>query len=105
MLFTDSSPLACNQVALTISAVDRPILQQLARQVAALAARPIEEEKRQLWLRHNALQPTRPLVFCDPENGWHEIFPAARLACQGELARLWEFVLRKEIFWGTELQD
>lgn len=105
MLFTDSSPLACHQIALTITAADRTILQPLARQVAELAARPTEEEKQQLWLRHNALQPTRPLVFCDPENGWHEIFPAERLACQGELARLWEFALRKEIFWGADLCD
>lgn len=105
MLFTDSSPFASGQIRLTISPADRAILQPLARQVAALAARPIEEEKRQLWLHHNALQPTRPLIFCDPENGWHEIFPAERLACQGTLARLWEFALRKEIFWGTELCD
>lgn len=105
MLFTDSSPLAYDQVALTISATDRLILQQLAYQVAVLAERPLEAEKRQLWLRHNALQPTRPLVFCDPENGWHEIFPANRLACQGGLARQWEFALRKEIFWGDQMQD
>lgn len=109
MLFTDSSPLARDRASgaidLTISPADRHILQQLAAQVAELATRPIEEEKRKLWLCHNALQPTRPLVFCDPENGWHEIFPAHRLACQGELARLWEFGLRKEVFWGAEMQD
>lgn len=105
MLFTDSSSLAYNQVPLTISAADRVILQQLAYQVVTLVERPVEAEKRQLWRRHNALQPTRPLVFCDPENGWHEIFPATHLACQGELARLWEFALRKEIFWGEQMQD
>lgn len=105
MLFTDSSPFANDQIALTITPTDRLVLQPLARRVAELAARPLEEEKRQLWYRHNALQPTRPLVFCDPENGWHEIFPAARLACIGELARRWEFALRKEIFWGEALQD
>lgn len=105
MLFTDSSPFAWDQIALTITPADRTILRSLARQVAELAARPLEEEKRRLWLRHNALQPTRPLVFCDPENGWHEILPAERLACQGELARIWEFTLRKEIFWGAELRD
>lgn len=105
MLFTDSSPFANDQIALTITPADRAILQPLARRVAALAARPLEQAKRQLWSRHNALQPTRPLVFCDPENGWHEIFPADRLACDGPLARLWEFALRKEIFWGEALQD
>jgi hypothetical protein len=27
------------------------------------------------------------------------------LTCQGELARLWEFRLRKEIFWGAVMKD
>ena len=46
-------------------------------------------------------EPTRPLVFCDPENGWNEIITPADLACAGELARAWEMRLRKEIFWGA----
>ena len=73
--------------------------------MAELAARPIEQEKRALWLKHNALEPTRPVIFCDPENGWNEIFPPESLQCQGELARMWEFHLRKEVFWGKEMCD
>jgi len=90
---------------LTISARDREVLRRLAAQVAELAARPIEQEKRDLWYRHNALEPTRPLVFCDPENGWNEIITPAHLECEGELARSWEMTLRKEIFWGAEMRD
>ncbi len=89
----------------TISAQDRAILRQLAARVAELAARPIEQAKRELWYRHNALEATRPLIFCDPENGWNEIFTPRDLACTGELARQWEMVLRKEIFWGAEMRD
>ena len=89
----------------TISPADREILRPLAARVAALAARPIEAEKRQLWYDHNALKPTRPLLFCDPENGWNEIFPASSLACQGPTARAWEMHLRKEIFWAESLKD
>ncbi len=89
----------------TITPTDREVLRRLAGRVAELAARPIEQEKRELWYRHNALQPTRPLVFCDPENGWNEIIPPERLACRGELARQWEMALRKEIFWGEEMGD
>ncbi len=88
-----------------ITTADRAILRRLAGEVAALAARPVENAKRDLWYRHNALQATRPLIFCDPENGWHEIITPADLACEGELAREWEFRLRKEIFWGTEMLD
>ena len=90
---------------ITISAVDRARLRELASRVADLAQRPIERAKRDLWYSHNVLEPTRPLIFCDPENGWNEIIPAADLACEGELARVWEMSLRKEIFWGEQMQD
>jgi hypothetical protein len=90
---------------LAINRPDRELLRRLAGEVASLAARPTEDEKRDLWRRHNALERTRPLIFCDPENGWHEIIPSARLECQNTLARQWEMHLRKEIFWGVEMRD
>ena len=84
---------------------DRLILRELAQQVAELAARPVEKEKRELWYRHNALEPTRPLVFCDPENGWNEILTPDTLQCEGGLARAWEWYLRREVFWGAHMRD
>jgi len=45
------------------------------------------------------------LVFCDPENGWNEIITKDQLRCHDPLAREWEIVLRKEIFWGEEIKD
>ena len=90
---------------LFISQKDRPILRELATKVAELAARPIEDEKRSLWYQHNELSSTRPLIFCDPENGWNEIITPANLRCQGDLARSWEMALRKEIYWGSEMCD
>jgi hypothetical protein len=89
----------------TFPGADVAILRALAAQVAELAARPIEKEKEILWRQHNALEPTRPLIFCDPENGWNEIIPPAALTCQHELARQWEMTLRKEIFWGAQMKD
>jgi hypothetical protein len=91
--------------AIAISATERNVLRPLAAQVAELAARPIEQMKRDLWYRHNALEATRPVIFCDPENGWGEIIPPESLACEGELARRWEMMLRKEIFWGAQMCD
>jgi hypothetical protein len=90
---------------LRIEPAERTILRGLAAKVAELAARPVEAEKRELWYRHNALQPTRPLIFCDPENGWNEIIRPDRLSCRGTLARDWEMRLRKEIYWAEEMQD
>jgi len=90
---------------LAMSAADRTVLRRLAARVAELAARPIEQQKRQLWYRHNVLEATRPLIFCDPENGWNEIIRPGDLEAQGPLARRWEMILRKEIYWGSEMGD
>ncbi len=90
---------------LRVASVDRRVLRRLAGRLAELAARPCEAEKRDLWYRHNALEPTRPVIFCDPENGWNEIIPDGRLECHGELARGWEMTLRKELFWAESMGD
>jgi hypothetical protein len=94
-----------NPTPFTVSAEDREILRPLAGRVAKLAARPLEDEKRDLWYRHNQLEATRPVVFCDPEHGWTEIIREGDLQCRGKLAREWELRLRKEIFWGECLRD
>jgi hypothetical protein len=90
---------------LTISARERDLLRRLAGRVAELADRPIEREKRSLWYKHNALENVRPLLFCDPENGWSEIVTPDQMQCEHELARTWEHLLRKEIFWGEQMGD
>ena len=91
--------------AVTVSPRDREVLRRLGARLAELAGRPDEERKRELWRGHNALTERRPLVLVDPENGWNEIVTTASLECRGELARRWEIVLRKELFWGEFLHD
>jgi hypothetical protein len=81
------------------------VLRALAARVAELAARPIEAQKRRLWTDHNMLKATRPLIFCDPENGWNEIIRQSDLVCEKPLLRVWEMALRKEIFWGERMGD
>jgi hypothetical protein len=88
-----------------VSPSDQQILRSLAGRVAELASRDIEREKADLWRRHNALEPTRPVVFCDPENGWNEIITPEEIVCEGQLARSWETHLRKEIFWADSMGD
>ena len=84
---------------------DREILAVLAEKVAEIAASPEMEETRQLWKGLNRLQKVRPVIFCDPENGWNEIITESQIQCTGALARRWEMDLRKEIFWGEEMGD
>lgn len=84
---------------------DKAILQQLAEEVAIIAQSEEMEEKRQLWRKINRLEKTRPVIFCDPENGWNEIITEKQMCCQGKIARQWEMDLRKELFWGNEMGD
>ncbi|MEN3188843.1 MAG: hypothetical protein ABDK94_08730, partial [Atribacterota bacterium] len=90
---------------IAITSKEEEILRRLAYKVRALAELPEQETKRALWYRHNTLQKTRPVIFCDPENGWNEIIPPQSLSCEGKLARHWEVFLRKEIFWGESMGD
>lgn len=90
---------------LDISRDEKQIIRKLAGEVGELSARPAEAEKRRLWTKHNDLERVRPLIFCDPENGWNEIIPDQDLVCRNDLARNWEMMLRKEIFWATEMGD
>lgn len=90
---------------IVVSEGDKRILRELAKRIAALAQRPIEEKKRKLWTAHNDLEPTRPLIFCDPENGWLEIITDDQNRCEGAFARQWEDLLLKELFWGESLKD
>ena len=49
-----------------IGVEERRVLRELAARVARLAAEPRQEEMRRLWLRHNRLEPTRPLDHLRP---------------------------------------
>lgn len=84
---------------------DRQILRGLAVQVAEIACRPIMAERRNLWYLHNALGATRPLILCDPENGWNEIITDDQILCSNSIARHWECHFRKQIFWGDQMND
>ena len=88
-----------------LSAKDGDLLRRLAGTVARLAAQPLQADKRDLWYRHNALEPMRPVVFCDPEGGWQEIITKDMMECSSEDARAWEWRLRQEIFWGESMGD
>jgi hypothetical protein len=90
---------------LTMTPGDRDVLRRLAERVAGIATSARMAETRRLWTRLNRLQRVRPLIFCDPENGWNEIITETQMECRGKLARRWEMDLRKEIFWGEVMGD
>jgi len=90
---------------LHFAAGDKGILRNLAYRVRDIADRPDMAEKKRLWTLHNDLKGERPMVFCDPEHGWHEVIPESTLECSNDIARHWELFLRKLLFWGDEMGD
>jgi len=88
-----------------VSIEDKCKLRELATKVKQLSELPVQQERRDLWANHHSLKTTRPLVFIDPEFAWYEILPAESLKCEGNLARIWEYMMLKEIFWQEQIQD
>ena len=60
---------------------DLGILRDLAKQYADIAAKPIQDERRDLWRRHNSLQRTRPLIYMRWLAAWHEA-EESKLQCE-----------------------
>jgi len=92
-------------VAPVVDREEMQILRDLARQVARLAELPVQEERKKLWSDHHSLKVTKPPIFIDPEYAWYELIPHTQLQCKNNLARLWEYRLRKEIFWQEQIGD
>jgi len=69
-----------------LNRTDVDTLRDLARQAAEIAALPVQEEKRELWRRLNALQPVRPMVMMDQ-------------VCWNEMTRGDELVIRATDPW------
>ena len=81
---------------------DVTILRDLAKQVAGIAAKPVQDERRDLWRRHNSLQPTRPLVLSLAMPFWGEVMPDEQLQCRDPFFRahersLWQIIYQDRI--------
>jgi len=78
---------------------DFKILSQLAAQTAEIAALPVQEEKRALWRKLNALHPERPMVMID-QVCWHEmnLDDELTLRCTDPECRAYEQFLRRQLF-------
>ncbi len=76
---------------------DVTVVQDLAKQVAEIATKPVQDERRKLWRRHNSLQRTRPLVL-SLGAPWHvEVMPDGDLQCLDPFWRGLEHGLRLAI--------
>jgi hypothetical protein len=78
---------------------DIAIIRELAGYVAEIAALPVQEEKRRLWRKLNAVQAERPMVMID-QVCWNEMETGdeLRLRCTDPECRQYEEFLRRTLF-------
>ncbi len=84
---------------------DRALLRDFARELAAAAALPVQAERVRLWRSLNRLEPVRPMVLLDPQNGWADLVPDADLCCVDPEAREIELRLRRLLFRHRSIPD
>lgn len=73
----DSPTTGLTPEDLRFSQKEKDTLTVLAERVANIAGSNRMTEILKLWTDHNMLEKTRPVVFCDPENGRNEILTDA----------------------------
>ena len=78
---------------------DRAVIRELAARVAQIAVLPVQEEKRALWRKLNALKPARPMVTID-QVCWNEmnIGDELSLRCVDAECRGYEWELRRTLY-------
>jgi len=78
---------------------DREKLRALAAEAAAVAALPVQEEKRRLWRALNRLEPRRPMVMVD-QVCWNEmnVDDELTLVCADPECRAYEVQLRRTLY-------
>ncbi|MBP8954733.1 MAG: hypothetical protein KBI47_20255 [Armatimonadetes bacterium] len=79
------------------NARDIQIIRDLAKQYAEIAAKPIQDERRNLWRDHNSLIRTRPLIYVRWLAAWSE-HPDATPRCEDRFWQGHEHFLRQMIF-------
>ena len=79
---------------------DITVLRELAKQYVEIAHRPIQDERRGLWRKHNSLVRTRPLIYVRAFASWNE-FPESKLQCEEPLYQAHERVLRQATVQDT----
>ncbi len=79
---------------------DVQLIRDLAKRYAEIAAKPIQDERRDLWRRHNSLQRTRPLIYMRWLAAWNE-HPWAQPECEDPFWQGHERFLKQMIVQDT----
>jgi hypothetical protein len=78
---------------------DKRIIHELAKEVAEIAALPVQEEKRRMWRKLNGLKPERPMVLID-QVCWNEmnVDDELTLRCEDPECQQYENYLRMTLY-------
>ncbi len=90
---------------MTFQTHDRNMLRNLAKHVADIAHDPVMATRRKMWVEHNSLRSTSPMMLVFPEGGWEELLPESVLLCETQPARAIELELRKRMYHNEHFQD
>ena len=92
---------------MTTSAKDRRVIRDLARSVAEIASDPVNDQKRDMWMRLNRLERVRPLIHVQAIdwNIWEELIPPDQLETTDPFSRQHELELRKRLYCWESFRD
>ena len=76
---------------------DRTILRDLAQRYLEVCHRDVQNERRDVWRKHNSLRRTRPLIYVRAF-AWREM-PESECRCEDPFFRRYEDFFRHMLFW------
>ena len=77
---------------------DIMVLRDLAKCVSEISEKEIQDERRDLWRKHNSLKQTTVPINIHWHNCWQEIYPDKNLMCKDSFYREHECYLRQMLF-------
>jgi hypothetical protein len=84
---------------------DIAILRTMWQRKAEIASDPLMEQRKQLWLRHAALDSQRPMILAETGGVLDEVVPLSALQCEAPWARTMERALRDLVFRYEYVRD
>ena len=82
---------------------DKTILRDLAKKYLDICRRDVQDERRDLWRKHNSFQYPRPLIYVRAF-AWREM-PESRCECEDPFCRQYENFFRQLLFRDTFADD
>lgn len=87
-----------------ISKKDLTVLKTLAKQVAEIAALPVQRQTAELWRRLNRLERVRPMILLQ-NSTWHETNNEIQLTCEEGWPRWKEWEMRAGLYQWDNVRD